>query len=213
METNDEMVDYLRDEGTLKSNLLESAFRQVDRGDFTPDRDQSHREGEVFLSHERNPYLNEVYPLTDESTISQPTVVAKMLELLEIEEGQKVLEIGSGSGYQAAIISRIADEVVGIEIDRDVAEYSRKKLQEYDNIEIVQGEGLEKVQSGFDRIIFSCAVEQSTFDEAKEHLNTGGRLIGPVGTGAVQEIRVYDSAEDEEYKHGKVRFVRYRKQD
>jgi protein-L-isoaspartate(D-aspartate) O-methyltransferase len=213
METNDELVDYLRDEGTLKSNLLESAFRQVDRGDFTPDRDQSHREGEVFLSHERNPYLNEVYPLTDESTVSQPTVVAKMLELLEIEEGQKVLEIGSGSGYQAAVMSKIADEVVGIEIDRDVAEYSRRKLQSYSNIEIVQGAGLEKVQSSFDRIIFSCAVEQSTFDEAKEHLNSGGRMIGPVGTGAVQEIRVYDSNEDEEYEHGKVRFVRYQKQD
>ncbi len=213
METNDELVDYLRDEGTLKSNQLESAFRQVDRGDFTPDRDQSHREGEVFLSHERNPYMNEVYPLTEESTISQPTVVAKMLELLELEQGQRVLEIGSGSGYQAAIISRIADEVVGVEIDREVAEYSRKKLQKYDNTEIVHGEGLEKVQSSFDRIIFSCAVEQSTFDDAKQHLNEGGRIVGPVGTGAVQEIRVYDSENDEEYSHGKVRFVRYKEED
>ncbi len=213
METNDELIDYLTDEEVLKSNLLESAFRQVDRGDFTPERDTSHREGEVFLSHDRNPYLDEVYPLKEESTISQPSVIAQMLELLELEEGQKVLEIGSGSGYQLAVISKIADQAVGIEIDRDVAEYSRKKLQSYDNTEIVHGEGLEKVQSSFDRIIFSCAVEQSTFDEAKDYLNDGGRIIGPVGTGAVQEIRVYSSEEDEEYTHGKVKFLRYREKD
>ena len=210
MNSNDELIDYLKDEGSLKSEDLERAFKQVDRANFTPEVDDSHREGEVFVDRERNSYTNEVYPVSDTSTISQPSVVAQMLEFLEPESGDDVLEIGSGSGYQAAVISSVASSVIGVEIEPEVADYSRRKLEKYQDVEIRQGNGLEQVDSQFDKIIFSCAVDEETFRDAKLYLKPGGRLVAPVGTGAVQEITVYDGDEEEEFREGRVRFIRYK---
>jgi protein-L-isoaspartate(D-aspartate) O-methyltransferase len=210
MNSNDGLIDYLKDEGSLESEALERAFKQVDRANFTPNVDDSHREGEVFVDRERNPYTNEVYPVSDNSTISQPSVVAQMLEFLEPESGDDVLEVGSGSGYQAAVISGVASSVIGVEIEPEVADYSRRKLEKYQDVEIRQGNGLEQVDSQFDKIIFSCAVDEETFRDAKLYLKPEGRLVAPVGTGAVQEITVYDGNEEEEFREGRVRFIRYK---
>lgn len=210
MENNEELVDYLVEMEKIKSEKVEKAFRDVDRDDFTPKRDHSHREGEAFLDVERNPYLDEVYPIKEESTISQPSVVAQMIELLHIEENDEVLEIGSGSGYQAALMSRIAERVVGVEVDRDVAEYSRQKLRTYDNVEIVNGNGFEKVKSKFDKIIFACAITEEKMDEAKDYLKEGGLIVAPVGQNHVQQITVYDDSKSEKYLNGMVRFIQYK---
>lgn len=210
METNNELVDYLVETEKIKSEKVEKAFREVDRGNFTPDRDHSHREGEVFLDVERNPYLDEVYPMKEESTISQPSVVAQMVELLDLKEEDEVLEIGSGSGYQVGLMSRIAERVVGVELDREVAEYSRQKLRDYDNVEIVHGNGFDKVKSSFDKIIFACAITEEKMEEAKEYLNDGGIIVAPIGQNRVQEITVYDDSKSEMYRNGKVRFINYK---
>jgi protein-L-isoaspartate(D-aspartate) O-methyltransferase len=210
METNDKLVDFLVERDSIETEKVEQAFRRVDRGDFTPDRDESHREGEVFLDVQRNPYTDEVYPLKVDSTISQPSVVAEMVELLDLQERDHVLEIGSGSGYQSAIIAGIVEKVVGVEINRDVAEHSRNNLREHDNIEIVHGEGFKKVKSSFDKIIFSCAVDEDKIEEARDYLNENGRIVAPIGQNHVQQITVFDENSDEKNLHSRVRFVHYK---
>lgn len=212
MDTNDELVDYLVEKGVIETEKVEKAFRKVDRGDFAPEHDHSHREGEVFLDVEKNPYLDEVFPIKEESTISQPSVVAEMTELLEVEPDEEVLEIGSGSGYQAAILAEMAESVVGVEIDDELSEYSRQKLRSYDNIEIVNGEGFEKVKSKFDKILFSCAISEDRVDEAKDYLKNEGRIVAPVGQNHVQEITVFEPSEDRETVHSRVRFIQYREE-
>lgn len=213
METNDELVDYLVEKGVIETEKVENAFRKVDRADFTPEKDRSHREGEAFLDVERNPYLDEVFPVKEESTISQPSIVAEMTELLEVEPGDEVLEIGSGSGYQVAVLSKLAERVVGAEIDREMAEYSREKLRNYDNVEIVNSEGFDKIKSEFDKILFSCAITEDRVEEAKNYLKEGGKIVAPVGQNRVQEITVFEPSEDGERVHSRVRFIQYKEED
>ncbi|HXI05178.1 MAG: protein-L-isoaspartate(D-aspartate) O-methyltransferase [Bradyrhizobium sp.] len=117
-------------------------------------------------------------------TISQPFVVAYMTEQLGVQRQHRVLEIGTGSGYQAAILSKLSREVVSIERYRTLADGARKRLAKlgYDNVEVVLGDGCDI--SGdlgtFDRIIVTAAME-SIPEKLLERLAPGGILIAPVG--------------------------------
>ena len=117
-------------------------------------------------------------------TISQPFVVAYMTEQLGVQKSHRVLEIGTGSGYQAAVLSRLAREVVSIERYRTLADGARKRLARlgYDNVEVILGDGYELPDTigTFDRIIVTAAME-SIPDRLLERLEPGGVLIAPVG--------------------------------
>jgi len=117
-------------------------------------------------------------------TISQPFVVAYMTEQLALQKQHRVLEIGTGSGYQAAILSKLAREVVSIERYRTLADGARKRLAMlgYDNVEVILGDGYELPDNlgTFDRIIVTAAME-SIPDRLLERLEPGGVLIAPVG--------------------------------
>jgi protein-L-isoaspartate(D-aspartate) O-methyltransferase len=108
-------------------------------------------------------YADQALPIDCGQTISQPYVVAYMTEQLEIRPHHRVLEIGTGSGYQAAVLSRLAREVVSIERYRTLAEQARSRLQAlgYDNVEVVAGDGFAGVpaKAPFDRIIVTAAAE------------------------------------------------------
>src|SRR5882757_6510772 len=97
-------------------------------------------------------------------TISQPFVVAYMTEQLQVQKGHKVLEIGTGSGYQAAILSRLCKQVLTIERYRTLADSARIRLEKLgcDNVEVIFGDGLDVPDSAgtFDRIIVTAAMEQ-----------------------------------------------------
>jgi protein-L-isoaspartate(D-aspartate) O-methyltransferase len=117
-------------------------------------------------------------------TISQPFVVAYMTEQLGLQKSHRVLEIGTGSGYQAAILSRLCAQVLTIERYRTLAERARVRLQElgYHNIEVMVGDGFD-VPAGagnFDRIVVTAAMEQIP-DTLAERLEPEGVLIAPVG--------------------------------
>lgn len=117
-------------------------------------------------------------------TISQPFVVAYMTEQLQLQKDHRALEIGTGSGYQAAILSRLCKQVLTIERYRTLAESARKHLEKlgYHNIEVMLGDGFD-VPAGagdFDRIIVTAAIERVP-DELAERLEPGGVLIAPVG--------------------------------
>ncbi|MDH4222088.1 MAG: protein-L-isoaspartate(D-aspartate) O-methyltransferase [candidate division Zixibacteria bacterium] len=134
-------------------------------------------------------YVQEAYadgplPIGEGQTISQPYIVALMTELLGLKGGEKVLEIGTGSGYQAAVLAEIASEVYSIEIICNLAERAGSTLTElgYKNITIRCADGYQgwKEHSPFDGIIVTAApdhIPQPLIDQLK----TGGKLVIPVG--------------------------------
>ena len=118
-------------------------------------------------------------------TISQPFVVAYMTEQLQLQKQHRVLEIGTGSGYQAAVLSRLCREVLTIERYRTLADSARARLVRLgcDNVEVILGDGLDAsaIPGGqFDRIIVTAAMEQIP-DALQHRLEPGGVLIAPVG--------------------------------
>ncbi|MEH6950690.1 protein-L-isoaspartate(D-aspartate) O-methyltransferase [Nitrobacter sp. NHB1] len=117
-------------------------------------------------------------------TISQPFVVAYMTERLELRDDHRVLEIGTGSGYQAAILSRLCREVLTIERFRELADRARARLEQLgcDNVEVMLGDGFD-VPAGagqFDRIMVTAAMEQIP-DALTARIEPDGLLIAPVG--------------------------------
>lgn len=118
-------------------------------------------------------------------TISQPFVVAYMTEQLQVQRGHRVLEIGTGSGYQAAILSRLCREVLTVERYRTLADTARDRLKQlgYDNVEVMLGDGfgLAGVTGTFDRIIVTAAMEQIPDSLSDLLEQPGGILIAPVG--------------------------------
>ena len=117
-------------------------------------------------------------------TISQPFVVAYMTEQLQLQKGHKVLEIGTGSGYQAAVLSRLCAHVLTIERYRTLADTARDRLEAlgYFNIEVMLGDGFDIPPGAgdFDRIIVTAAMEKIP-DALQQRLEPGGILVAPVG--------------------------------
>src|SRR5229473_3954051 len=108
-------------------------------------------------------YADQALPIACGQTISQPYVVAYMTEQLGVRPDHRVLEVGTGSGYQAAVLSRLAREVITVERFRTLAEAARTRLKDlgYDNVEVLVGDGLAGVpaRAPYDRIIVTAAAE------------------------------------------------------
>ncbi len=129
-------------------------------------------------------YADQALPIACGQTISQPYVVAFMTEQLAVQESHRVLEVGTGSGYQAAILSRLAREVISVERYRTLAEAARQRLAAlgYDNVEVRLGDGLAGVpeRAPYDRIIVTAAAE--TIPEALlQELAEDGVMVLPLG--------------------------------
>jgi len=145
----------------------------------------------VPLMYRNLAYEDAPLPIGEGQTISQPYIVALMTELLELKGREKVLEIGTGSGYQAAILAELATEVYTIELLKPLAERSQKLLEDlgYENIKVKQGNGFLgwPEYAPFDAIIVTCAAEEIP-SALLDQLAEGGRLVIPVGA-YDQELR------------------------
>jgi protein-L-isoaspartate(D-aspartate) O-methyltransferase len=175
--------------------------------------DEVPREHFVTKDYQDAAYSDRALPIACGQTISQPYVVAYMTEQLDVRPEHKVLEIGTGSGYQAAIISRLAREVVSIERYRTLADEARARMETlgYQNVEIRTGDGLAGAsdKAPFDRIIVTAAAE-SVPEALTEQLAEGGVMLLPLGPhGGVQHlVRVAKSGDElEEEQLLGVRFV------
>jgi protein-L-isoaspartate(D-aspartate) O-methyltransferase len=191
----------LRLRGIHEPEILD-AFRSVPREAF------------VSPAYAHLAYGDHPLPIEAQQTISQPYIVGLMIQAATIKPGDTVLEVGSGSGYAAAVISRIAAKVVGIERQHDLAEVSRERLARlgFDNVEIVEGDGTKgwPARAPYDAILAAASgshVPQSLLGQLK----TGGMLVMPLGgPGSVQRlVRVSKSADGSLSNEdlGAVRFV------
>lgn len=166
------MVDYQIVRRGVKDSLVIEAMRCVPRHLFVPEiyRDRSYEDGPL--------------PIGENQTISQPYIVALMTELLELKGGERILEVGAGSGYQAAVLAEICDSVYTIEIIKSLADRARFILDSigYHNIKVIYGDGYLgwPEAAPFDGIIVTAApdhVPQLLIDQ----LAIGGRMVIPVG--------------------------------
>jgi protein-L-isoaspartate(D-aspartate) O-methyltransferase len=137
-------------------------------------------------------YADQALPIACGQTISQPYVVAYMTEQLEVRPEHRVLEVGTGSGYQAAILSRLAQEVVSIERYRTLADTARDRLKTlgYANVTVRAGDGLAGApdEAPFDRIIITAAAEEIP-KGLVDQLADGGKMVLPLGpSGGAQHI-------------------------
>ncbi|HEX8239211.1 MAG TPA: protein-L-isoaspartate(D-aspartate) O-methyltransferase [Allosphingosinicella sp.] len=186
----------------IDAPLLLDAFRAVPREEFVP-------EGARAFAYEDGPL-----PIESGQTISQPYIVALMIDSAGVAPGGRVLEIGAGSGYAAAVMSRIAGEVIAVERHAELARLARERMQRlgYANVRIVEGDGTGGLpgQAPFDAIL--CAASGSHVPDAlRLQLAPGGRLVMPVGEpDAVQSLVKVTRRGDEDFEQenlGQVRFV------
>jgi protein-L-isoaspartate(D-aspartate) O-methyltransferase len=192
MNTNKDLINELIKSDYLNTLRIIHAFEKVKRADFVPPE----AEGEA--------YENFPLPIGHGQTISQPATVAMMLEKLQPEAGNKILDIGSGSGWQAALLAEIAGnrgKVFGLEIKDDLIDFSKKNLAKYDfnNLEILKGNGWEGLpeHAPFDRIIVAASAESIPL-ALKQQLKIGGRLVIPVGRD-LQDIIVVDKISEDNF--------------
>ena len=199
-----EMVEYqIRDRGIQDRRVL-AAMSKVPRHEFveSPWKDFA--------------YSDRPLPIGHQQTISQPYIVAYMSETAEISPEAKVLEIGTGCGYQAAILGEIAKEVYSIEIIPELAARARQTLSQlgYGNIEIKTGDGYQgwSEHAPYDAIIVTAAPEKIP-QPLIEQLATNGKMVIPVGGGWHQDIIVLTKTEERIIKQKTipVRFVPMRR--
>ena len=169
----------------VSDKLVLSAMKKIQRHEFVPD------------NMKLNAYEDTPLPIGEDQTISQPYIVALMTELLRLKGGEKVLEIGTGSGYQAAVLAEIAKEVYTIEIVKPLADSAREKLNQlgYKNITVKYGDGYQgwKEHAPFDGIIVTAAPDHIP-QPLIEQLKIGGRMVIPVGS-MFQELKLLTKTE------------------
>ena len=174
-----EMVErQIAARGISGEKVLE-AMRRVERHQFVPEQYRDYA------------YSDRPLPIGEGQTISQPYVVAFMTEILDLDKEDKVLEIGTGSGYQAAVLAEICDEVSTIEVNEILAEGARQALERtgYTSVHLRTGDGYQGWQehAPFDAIIVTCAPSDVPLP-LQEQLAEGGRMIIPVDAGFAQEL-------------------------
>lgn len=168
----------------------------------------------AFVPPERmdEAYANHPLPIGFGQTISQPYIVAYMTEIVQLEEGEKVLEIGTGSGYQAAVLAEITPHVYSVEIIEELYERARQTLSEqgYDQVQLKDGDGYYgwEDHAPYDAIVVTAAPDHIP-QPLTEQLADGGRMVIPVGPpGAYQALWLVER-EGEEIKTERLMGVRF----
>lgn len=190
--------EQIRARGVRSPEVLR-AMREVPRHLFVPQELWAHA------------YEDYPLPIGYGQTISQPYIVAYMTEQLDVKKHHTVLEIGTGSGYQAAILAQLAREVYTIEIVPELAEQARRRLAKYPNVKVRQGDGYQgwPEAAPFDRIMLTAAPEEVP-QELINQLKPGGKLIAPVGgTAWDQELVLIEKLPDGKLRRKRLIPVRF----
>lgn len=167
------LIDSLIGGGWLKTPRIIEAFRKIKRVDFLPDEIKNLAE------------LNEALPIGFGQTISQPLVVAFMLELLEPKPGEKVLDVGSGSGWTSALLAEMVGEagkVIALEVIPELKEFGEKNAKKYKgNVNFICADGSKGYakEAPYDRILASASAAELP-QVWKDQLKINGRIIAPI---------------------------------
>ncbi|MFP4000300.1 MAG: protein-L-isoaspartate O-methyltransferase [Thermoplasmata archaeon] len=198
------LIDGLIRRGYVESDKVEKAMRKVPRHEFVPEniRDRA--------------YVDTPQPIGEGQTISAPHMVAMMVENLDLDRGQKVLEVGGGLGYHAAVIAEVVGyegEVYSLEYKTSLAKSAKKRVKKigYQNIEIIKGDGSSgyEKKAPYDRISVACGAPEIPPPLMKQLL-VGGKILIPIGSKFFQKLIKATKIEEgkiEKSNLGGVRFV------
>jgi protein-L-isoaspartate(D-aspartate) O-methyltransferase len=183
------LINVLKEQG-FEENIVE-AFKQVKRERFVP------------VSQRDVAYEDIPLPIGKGQTISQPSTIAFMLSLLNVQNGQKILEVGSGSGYVLALLSTMNSKgkVMGAERIKELVESSKEKLEKYENVKVSHTPhtiGLEE-HSPFDRILVSASGQEIP-QELIEQLKMCGILVIPVGNSIIKLEKTQEGNKIQEHE-------------
>ena len=163
------------------------AMRRVPRAAFVP------------LDQVELAYDDEPVPIPHRQVTTQPSLSARMLQALRLVEGEHVLEVGTGYGYQTALLAQLASFVTSIERWPDLAEQARRNLaaQNITNVRVVDGDGTEGLPSAapYDAILVSAAFPHVP-EPLVSQLRLGGRLVQPIGSGGAERVTVFECGAD-----------------
>jgi len=189
-------MENLIHDGYLKSQPVIEAFKSIDRKDFLPEDLQNQSYGNTAL------------PIGEKQTISQPLVVAFMLELLELKPGEKILEIGTGSGWNTALMAKIIGEqgkIYSVERIESLHNFAKKNISKYEFaggiVELILGDGSKGFSGGapYDKIIAAASGKEIP-PAWKEQLKIGGRIVAPVKDSIIVFDKIAkDNFEKKEY--------------
>lgn len=180
---------------TLRGSMVENQLRQRGIKDEAVLKAMGKvpREEFILTNHKEIAYGDFPVPIGFGQTISQPYVVAAMTEALKLKGGEKILEIGTGSGYQAAILAEIIRKIYTIERIEKLADNSKKVLKKlgYNNAKVIAGDGHDGWKEGapYDCILITAACKEIP-EKLMEQLKEGGRIVAPVGNRVSQELVV-----------------------
>ena len=181
-----QLISELTENGIRDEAVLD-VMEQVSRAHFCLEEDVE------------DAWENDVLPLTDGATLSQPLVVASMLQALCLEGGERVLDVGSGSGYTTALLCELCSEVCAIEIDPELVESSRSTQRSlgYENFEVREGDAWAGWSEGaeFDAVLISAAAPKVP-PALMSSLAPGGSLIAPIGGKDTQQLCLYQKPTD-----------------
>lgn len=188
MTTKKEMLEkQLKNRGISDSKVLQ-AMEEVDRKNFVPEEMEPHA------------YEDRPLPIGKEQTISQPYIVAYMAQELQVGKDDRILEIGTGCGYNAAVLSKMAGKVYSIEIIEWLAQYAKENLTKTKavNVETRHGDGYNgwSEKSPFDAIVLTAA-PASIPAPLKNQLKVGGKIIAPVGRAGQKLVRLEKISEND----------------
>lgn len=183
-EENEKLIEHIKSLGYLKSKSIENALREIPRHLFVPKNmlNVAYRDTPLLIGHEQ--------------TISQPSTVVAMTEALNVKEGEKILEIGTGSGWQAAILAKLTGKngfVYTVEIVPELVEFAKDNLKKVgiENVKVIKGDGSMglKEYAPYDRIIVTAACPEIP-KPLLNQLKVNGMLVIPVGNVYLQEMYV-----------------------
>ena len=199
MQRVDRLIDELR--GAIADERVLDAIRVVPREAF------------VARALRSRAYDNVALPIGERQTISQPLVVGRMSELLRLQPGNRVLDVGTGSGYHAAVLAQLAAHVWSIERHPALSEQAARNLFQagVENVTLVVGDGSRGLphEAPFDAINVAAAAWPEIPPALERQLAPGGRLVAPVGASGQQLVLVERSEEDDEVRRTTLDPVRF----